>query len=267
MPAFLSLLSFLSAAAMADSISFPPPVQDIGGPVLYSITPPADLLINRYIDGYLTESGRKTAAAILERSVPYRSFIYNMLVEKNMPPELMYLPAVESGFRAHAVSSSGAAGLWQFMMNSISPYNITVNEWQDDRRDFWKATEAALHKLQHNYEKLGSWPLALAAYNCGLGRVTRAVQSSGVTDYIDLYEMGLIPRESRLYVAKFFAFAHLAGYASRFGLEQSSGQNDGRLSVIWDRIPLTQAVDLRLLAAQSGAPLAVLIEANAELRY
>jgi membrane-bound lytic murein transglycosylase D len=70
-----------------------------------------------------------------------------------------------------------------------------------------------------------------------------------------------------LYVAKFFAFTHLAGYAPRFGLEQLPGVNNGNEPVSWDRIPLNQAVDLRLLSAQSGIPLSTLTDANAELRY
>ncbi len=177
----------------------------------------------------------------------------------------MYLPAIESGFKPWAVSRSGASGLWQFMMNSISPYDIDVNEWQDDRRDFWKATEAALSKLQYNYSKLGDWFLAIAAYNCGLGRVQRAVAASGSTDYIELYEQGLIPKETRNYVPKFLAFIHIATHRGRYGFYTE--KDEASLSGYWKRIELKQAVDLDMLAKESGVPLSVLEQGNAELRY
>ena len=82
------------------------PLQDTGGPILYTIEPPADPMIDFYIAEYSSETGQKTMAAILERGAPYLGFIYNRLVEADMPPELMFLPAIESGFRAWAVSRS-----------------------------------------------------------------------------------------------------------------------------------------------------------------
>lgn len=246
--------------------AFPPPVQDAGGPAIHSLCPPEDPETDRFIAEYLSEDGRKTMTAVLNRAQPYLGFIYDRLLEKNMPPELMYLPAIESGFRAWAVSASGAAGLWQFMMNSIGPYNITVDQWQDGRRDFWRATDAALDKLQYNYSRLGSWPLAVAAYNCGLGRIERAVKETGSLDYVDLYKKGYIPRQTRLYVPKFFAFAHLATYPKRYGLDIPSSCSE-EFSGRWKRIELTQAVNLELLSAKSGIPKRILAEANAELRY
>ena len=265
--AFIFIFIFtLTSAAFAD---FPLPVQDAGGPAVYSIPVPDDPLIAHFIAEYSSVRGQRTMTAILQRGAPYMGFIYNRLIEAEMPPELMYLPAVESGFRAWAVSHSGAAGFWQFMMNSIAPYDIEVNEWQDDRRDFWKATEAALHKLQYNYERTGSWTLALAAYNCGLGRIERAVAASGTSDYIELYRQGYIPKQTREYVPKFFAFTHLASHAESCGLpvagvmhSADSAESDG-----WERIELDQAVNLVILASKSGIPVSFLHEANAELRH
>ena len=245
------------------------PIQDIGGPLLHSIPIPDDPMIQHYINEYSRESGQKTMSAILQRGAPYLGFIYNSLLEAGMPAELMYLPAVESGFRAWALSRSGASGFWQFMMNSISPYDIVVNEWQDDRRDFWKATGAALSKLRFNYERTGSWPLAVAAYNCGLGRVERAVAAAGTTDYIELFNQGYIPRETRNYVPKFFAFAHIAGYAAIHEVSSAAVFNtaSAQNSAGWEQIELNQAVNLVILASKAGIPVPLLHEANAELRH
>jgi membrane-bound lytic murein transglycosylase D len=245
------------------------PAQDMGGIPVYSIKAPDDPMIQKYINDYSTAEGQKTMSAVLNRGAPYLGFLYNRLIEADMPPELMYLPAIESGFRAWAVSHSGAAGFWQFMMNSISPYDIDVNEWQDDRRDFWKATEAAVKKLELNYKRTGSWTLAVAAYNCGLGRVERAVASSGSTDYMELYRLGLIPLETRNYVPKFFAFAKLAMQAeySRITAARIIDTEIFRNSDKWERIELNQAVNLVILASKTGIPVSLLHEANAELRH
>ncbi|MBI9108128.1 MAG: transglycosylase SLT domain-containing protein [Spirochaetales bacterium] len=265
--ALITFLFILTAVTGSfGETTFTSPLQDVGGPILHSINIPADPEIARFIEEYLSDNGRKTFYAILDRGAPYLEFIYDRLVEHDMPPELMYLPAIESGFKTWAVSRSGAAGLWQFMMNSISPYNIEVNEWQDDRRDFWKATEAALSKLEYNFQRLGSWPLAVAAYNCGLGRVERAVAASGTGNYIELYEQGYLPRETRLYVPKFFAFAHLATYPERYDIESAAGQAGG-VSGKWTRIKLEQAVNLQILSDKSGLPYKILRESNAELRH
>ena len=264
--AALLLIFLTAAAAISAEAAFRPAVQQPGGAELHSIPPPDDPEIDRYIDEYLSEHGRKTMNAILKRAAPYLGFIYDRLIERNMPPELMYLPAVESGFRPWAVSRSGAAGLWQFMMNSISPFDIEVDQWRDDRRDFWRATEAALEKLQYNYDKLGSWPLAVAAYNCGLGRVQRAVAASGTSDYIELYKRGYLPKETRQYVPKLFAFAHLCFYYSSYGLPapaETATDSSGR----WAKVELNQAVSLRLLSAEADIPHRLLREANAELRH
>jgi len=260
------ILILTATIASAEESVFPQPMQDVGGPAIHSIEVPCDPEIERYIGEYLSVNGRKTMNVILQRGSPYLGFIYDRLIGLEMPPELMYLPAIESGFRAWAVSRSGAAGFWQFMMNSISPYDIEVNEWQDDRRDFWKATDAALHKLKYNYERLGSWQLAVAAYNCGLGRVERAIAAAGTTDYIRLYELGYLPRETRMYVPKFFAFAHLAIYPERYNIKTETEQSSG-FSGEWDRIKLDQAVNLQILSAKSGLPLKLLRESNAELRH
>ena len=268
----ITVLYLITLSAWADTAlpdDFPHPLQDVGGPGIHSIQVPDDPLIEHYINEYTTENGRRTMTAILRRGAPYLGFIYNRLVEADMPPELMYLPAVESGFRAWALSRSGAAGFWQFMLNSISPYDIDVDEWRDDRRDFWKATGAALAKLQFNFERTGSWPLAVAAYNCGLGRVERAVKAAGTTDYIELYEQGLLPRETRNYVPKFFAFAHLAAHSSSYNLPASGIMlsTETANSDSWDRIELNQAVNLVILASKAGIPVNLLHEANAELRH
>jgi len=239
-----------------------PESRNHAGPVLHSLPVPETPLLERYLRQYTSPSHRPWLEGIRERSRTYMDFILATAEELEVPWELAYLPAVESAFLPYAVSRSGAAGLWQFMTNSISPYDMRVDEWRDDRRDFRKATRGALEKLKYNRQVLGDWYLALAAYNCGLGRVQRTMASSGIRDYWELSEKGLLPRETIQYVPKFLALAHILGYPGRWNLPL-----DWELPPVWEAIPLTQALDLRILAAESGVPLEVLTGGNAELRY
>lgn len=198
----------------------------------------------------------------LDRGAPYIDHIVQRIEAHRLPPEIIYLPVIESEFKTHAVSRSGAVGFWQFMRNSIDPFDIRVNTWMDERRDFWKSTEGAILKLKENYYALGDWLLALAAYNCGLGRMQRAITASGLTDFWALADQGYLPRETVHYIPKFLAIAYIASYPGRNGLPYNWEEERK-----WTRVPIDKPVDLRLLAKESGAPIEMLLAANAELNY
>ncbi len=198
----------------------------------------------------------------MDRAAPYRQFILSRLRAMGMPREIFYLPVIESAYRLDAVSPSGAAGLWQFMMNSIGPYGITVDAWRDERRDFWKSTEAALAKLKYNYEKTGDWLLALAAYNCGLGRVTKAMKASGLRDYWGLCSRGLLPGETAGYIPKLAAVSLICSNKGSHGLvlNWNPGQE-------WVRLPLSHSVDVRKIASFCGRDRELILGAHRELNY
>lgn len=152
--------------------------------------------------------------------------------------------------------------MWQFMMNSIEPYDIKVDAWQDDRRDFWKSTEAALHKLDYNYRKTGDWYLALAAYNCGLGKVTRTMASSEISDYWELSEQSLLPRETVNYIPKLAAVTILSNSKGKYGLPLHWGSR-----TFWEKIAIEKSVDIRRIARKSGIDTDLLLTAHKELNY
>ena len=218
--------------------------------------------VEKYLDLFTSPEYRPWLEGVWERSLPYQGFIRKQTEELALPWELGFLPAVESAFRSRALSLSGAAGLWQFMMNSIGPYGMTVDSWRDDRRDFWLSTRGALEKLAYNYRILGDWYLALGAYNCGLNRMIRIIDGAGVRDFWELRARGLLPRETAEYVPRFLAAAHLFGYPRDAGLSLSWDN-----PVEWVRIPLDQAIDLRILAGNISLPYPLLREYNSELRY
>lgn len=98
--------------------------------------------------------------------------------EENLPPELTRLVFVESMFNIRARSKVGASGLWQLMPGAARPY-IRVNRKVDERNSPFLATKAAARIMAQNYRALGSWPLAITAYNHGLGGMRRAINRTG----------------------------------------------------------------------------------------
>lgn len=213
---------------------------------------------------YLTSGGKKWLQAVMERALPYIAYVEKKVEELKLPKELIFLPVIESGYSPFAVSRSGATGIWQFMRNSISGYDMAISDWLDDRKDFMKSTDAALLKLKENYEALGDWPLAIAAYNAGLGAVSRAVKASGsdTTDFWSLYESKKLAREPLSYVPRFLAVASILRYPTLHGLPDEWGEKND-----WTTVETSRQVDLSILAEKAGIPLDILKCGNAELRY
>jgi membrane-bound lytic murein transglycosylase D len=117
----------------------------------------------------------------LVRSGAYRNHIENVVRAKGMPSELHALPHVESSFHPGAFSSAAASGMWQFMRETAQRF-MRVDTIVDERLDPYRATYAAMDMLQADYRALGTWPLALTAYNHGANGIARAVRETGTTD-------------------------------------------------------------------------------------
>lgn len=170
----------------------------------------------KYRERYLTDTGRQWLAGVLADSVPYRPYIRQQLQKENLPMILQYLPIVESNYKTSAVSRAGAVGIWQFMTNSMAPY-LKKNAWYDDRRDPWKATDAALNKLSENYKMFGDWSIAIAAYNCGAGAMARLIKKYPGKDFWYLAEHNLLRTQSAQYVPKLLAIADIIENAEYYG--------------------------------------------------
>jgi membrane-bound lytic murein transglycosylase D len=238
-----------------------PPLQGTLGPELYSLAMPEEEVIGRYVLGLRASQG-DWLQGVLERSLLYREVITRAIEARKLPRELRYLPAVESGFQGRATSPRGAAGLWQLMRNTASPYGLRMDQWLDERRDFWKATDASLDKLSENYAIFGDWYMALAAYNCGVGKLSAIVRRYPGCDYWVLRRKGVLPRETAAFVPQFLALTRLLSYPGRYGL--SIGWDP---VAQWERVPVDRCVDLRILARESGVPLSVLTSGNQELNF
>jgi membrane-bound lytic murein transglycosylase D len=236
-----------------------PSAQGHRGPEVYALKIPDVEQVRSWQERY-RRSG--SAARSLKRALFFRSHIAARLADSGLPGELLFLPVLESEYRPEARSVSGAAGLWQFMPNTAQPLGLRINAFLDERRDFFKATDAALAKLKENYLYFSDWSLALAAYNCGLGKLARIVRASGCSDFWSLAERGLLPGETAAYVPKFYALARLCSYPGRNGLALSWEEAD-----LWSTVTLHDSVSLLLLAEATGLDPGLLRKANAELEH
>jgi membrane-bound lytic murein transglycosylase D len=117
----------------------------------------------------------------LIRAQEYEKSISRVLADRGVPPEIGALPHVESSFNPAAYSRVGAAGLWQFMPGTARRY-MRVDGVVDQRLDPYSATEAAANLMLYNYRLLGSWPLAVTAYNHGPGGLKRAQDELGTNN-------------------------------------------------------------------------------------
>ncbi|MCX7026484.1 MAG: LysM peptidoglycan-binding domain-containing protein [Spirochaetes bacterium] len=213
---------------------------------------------------YLSSGGKKWLAVVMAQAMPYLSYVEAKVEEYGLPKELAYLPVIESEYSPLAVSTSGAAGLWQFMRNSIIGYGLSISEWVDDRKDFMKSTDAALRKLRDNQQTYNDWLLALAAYNAGSGAVSRAIRSQGdkSLDFWQLYDSRKLSREPLSYIPRFLAVASILRYPELHGLPAEWGERG-----VWEAVETTRQVDMNVLSEKAGIPLSVLKAGNAELKY
>jgi membrane-bound lytic murein transglycosylase D len=217
-------------------------------------------LTQSYITRYSSRGNLEWIASCLKNAEPYLAFIRSEVEKRGLPPELVYLPLIESGYVINARSRSGARGMWQFMTNSIRPY-MMIDEWRDERLDFWKSTNGALSKLQAHHKEFGDWALALAAYNSGAGAIARVIKDSKTNDYWELADKKKLKTESVSYVPKLLAVYYIVSNPRKFNLDICLPEKN----YIWTRIELNRQVNLALLAELSGVETAALVHANSEL--
>ncbi|SDS11686.1 membrane-bound lytic murein transglycosylase D [Halopseudomonas litoralis] len=153
-----------------------------------------------------------------KRAQRYLHYVVEELDKRGMPLELALLPFVESGYNPMAYSTSHAAGIWQFIPSTGRVFALRQDDWYDGRRDITASTAAALDYLTKLGDMFdGDWLLAVAAYNCGEGCVSRAVkrnQSMGLpADYWNLQ----LPRETMNYVPKLLALSQIINSPEQYG--------------------------------------------------
>jgi len=219
-------------------------------------------LVEKYIKEFQKPYNLKWLTKILKSAAPYRIYIRQQLELHNMPLCLEYLPVIESEYKTNAKSKSGALGIWQFMENSIYPF-LSKNEWIDERLDPWKATEAAIKKLQDNYKQFNNWELALAAYNYGAGGIRRVIKKAKNNDYWYLVDNNFLTNQTTHYVPKFLAVAELITNAEYYGLDLPKATEADL--ILWDEVTVFKSIPLPTLSKEMNLDLSILKYLNPSL--
>jgi membrane-bound lytic murein transglycosylase D len=207
---------------------------------------------------YFTGDGRHYMDLWLSRRPLYEDMIESILKEYDLPRDLLYLAMIESGLNLQARSYANAVGPWQFISSTGRLYGLKVDWWLDERRHLEKSTRAAASHLSDLYESLGSWPLAMAAYNCGIRRVERAIRKQKTRDF---WELSSLPRQTRNYVPKFMAALYIGHDPERYGFVVQDAP-----PYKYDVVRVDQATDLHLIAESAGTTLDSILSLNPHLK-
>ena len=177
---------------------------------LWGDAPPARLL--QAADDVRFQLGQSDRfRAGLVRAGAWEGHIARTLSAQGLPAEIAVLPHVESSFQPDAISKAGAAGLWQFIRSTGRRY-LRIDRAVDERLDPYRETEAAAQLLALNYQVLGSWPLAITAYNHGAAGMRRARDQVGSDDIVQIvrhYRSPSFGFASRNYYCSFLAVLRL----------------------------------------------------------
>lgn len=210
--------------------------------------------IRQYYDRTIEFFTKKIPEAFekkLANTYKYIDVITEIFDEKGIPPEIAYLPIIESGFSPFAVGSGDAVGLWQFVRGTAQRYGLRIDRYVDERKDPVKSTHAAARYLKDLYRMFGKWDLALAAYNAGEGKVMsyRKGNAHHLPDFLNRY------------IGKFVAVATLARNPERYGFTPNEDTPDEDfLEITTDR-----SISLAALAAKYQTTVAAIRELNPAL--
>ena len=153
------------------------------------------------------------------RSGRYLPYFEEVFEGEGVPVVITLLPLVESSFENEARSYAGAAGIWQFMPATGRQF-MRVSRGRDDRLNPAVATRSAARLLKGNYEALGSWPLAISAYNHGRAGMARARRAHGsdMATIIKNYSSRTFGYASKNFYAEFVAAVNVYNnYEVHFG--------------------------------------------------
>jgi membrane-bound lytic murein transglycosylase D len=255
----------------------PPPIESFTGltfPVdprvrqraeqeLTSVRSDMPLVTNDEVASFLTffqNRGQGYIEKVLTRVGEYGPMISSVLRKYGLPQDLIYLAAAESAFNPHAVSKAGATGMWQFMASRARDYGLKIDQYEDQREDPLKSTDAAARHLRDLYKEFGDWYLAMAAYDAGPFGVQRAIERTGYANYWKLRELHALPQETQDYVPIFIATALIAKDPRAYGFDV---QPDPPLDP--DQVTVTVPTDIRLVAELIDRPVKELEKLNPSL--
>ena len=230
---------------------------------LRALVSPIQLPYNSIVRGYInryTDSRYGTISRILGMSQYYFPLIEDELLKEGLPVELRALPIIESALSTTAVSPMGAVGLWQFMPSTGKSYGLEVNSLVDERRDPYRATQAACRYLKDLFAIYNDWSLAIAAYNCGPGNVNKAIARSGGKNFWEIYDY--LPRETRGYVPAFIGASYAYAYHRQHGIEPT----EAPIPLSVDTVRINKLMHLRQISSTINLPIETLRQLNPQYK-
>jgi len=217
--------------------------------------------VQKFIDHY-SGRGKNSFTLWLKRSGRYVPMMQRIFSEEGLPRDLVYLSLVESGLNHRAYSWANAVGPWQFIESTGRMYGLQNDWWRDERRDPEKSTRAAAKYLRDLFDRFGDWHLAVAAYNAGPGKISRAIREKGDADFWAIRDGNVLQDETRDYVPKLLAAIQIAKEPLRYGFEDV----EYRDPLDYDLVEIPSTTDLEVVAQLCRISYDELKELNPELK-
>ncbi|WP_041447102.1 LysM peptidoglycan-binding domain-containing protein [Thiocystis violascens] len=198
-----------------------------------------------------------------QQATPYLPTIVAEIERRGFPMELALLPHVESRYNPAATSPKAAGGMWQFMPYTAREMGLRMDNGYDERRDVVASTRAAMDYLDQLSRRFdGDWELAMAAYNCGPGRVEAALEANRrdgkPTDFWSLN----LPNETRQYVPQILATARLVADSRKYGQRLPAIADRPRTEMLLTDKPM----NLVKVATAAGVDFAEIQRLNPEIK-
>jgi membrane-bound lytic murein transglycosylase D len=246
--------------AIADELLESGGEAEADGGLPYDVPIVLNASVESHLDYFNTKS-RDRFQLWLNRSGRYMPLMRQIFREYDLPEDLVFVSLIESGFNPYAYSRSHAVGAWQFMKGTGRKYGLRIDRYIDERRDVVKSTHAAAAYLKDLYAMFNSWPLALASYNGGEGRVGRAMKRTNAEDFWELRATRHLHPETRNYVPKFMAATIIAKNPEKYGFTTEYDK-----PLVYDEVVITRPTDLRVIAKGASVTYGELKHLNPELR-
>jgi len=214
--------------------------------------------VRKYIN-YFVYKDRAFIEKGIEKAIYYSPIVLPILKKYNLPSDFIYLPVIESGYNQYALSSAGAAGIWQLMPQTARDYGLVVNNQIDERFDIIKATQAAAHYLSDLYNQFGDWNKVLAAYNCGSYCVSSVFKQDPNGSFWAFQSS--FPAQTQQYVPRFLALLSIVKNAKNFGFDIKKRYFDYTLHIYTPSAPQ----DLKDIALTYGVSYPLIKSLNPQI--
>ncbi|MBI2336753.1 MAG: LysM peptidoglycan-binding domain-containing protein [Deltaproteobacteria bacterium] len=216
--------------------------------------------VHKWVD-YFTGSGRGFFNRSLARSGRFFPYYFQVASQYGLPKDIAFLSLIESGLNTRATSWASAVGPWQFIRSTGANYGLQVDYYIDERRDIEKSTHAAFRHLADLHKEFGDWYLAFAAYNAGAGKVKRAIEKYGTTNFWELCEGSYFRPETKDYVPKILAAAIVGKNPHKYGFTNIESQ----VPLATEKMRTSESIGLDNIAQAAGVEEDLVYLLNPEL--